>query len=349
MNEPIFIVAGARPNFMKVAPLIKELKKRGQEVALVNTAQHFDKNMAGDFFKELNINPEFELSPSRDSSVKQFADILVGLEDTMLSYKPKLVVVVGDVDSTLAAALAAKKLGITIAHVEAGLRSFNSQMAEERNRIMVDHISDLLFVTMEDGVKNLKREGITEGIHEVGNIMIDTLDMFLPEVDEIKGEYYFCTLHRAENVDKKKVFSEILDALEEISKDSKIYIPLHPRTKKRAEEFGLENRLDSIFCLLDPLSYTSSIAYKKNAKLVLTDSGGIQEETSYLGVPCLTLREETERPITVTKGTNVIAGVSKKSILKAYRDISFERMETNIPFWDGNAASRIVEIISSNG
>jgi UDP-N-acetylglucosamine 2-epimerase (non-hydrolysing) len=273
------------------------------------------------------------------------ADIMIGLEKIFLSEKPDLVVVVGDVNSTLSAALVANKMGIKLAHVEAGLRSGNKLMPEETNRILTDKLSDLLFVTEEDGVANLKREGITKGVYSVGNIMIDTLTLLLPKVKKSTEHFYFCTLHRAENVDNKKVFAEILDALEEISHDAVIYLPLHPRTAKMAEKFGLEGRLKKIFKILPPLSYQETLYYQKNAKLVLTDSGGIQEETSFLGTPCLTLRTETERPITVKKGTNKIAGVTRASILKAYVEHPRKHKKTKIPLWDGKTAKRIVKIL----
>jgi len=341
----IALVAGARPNFMKVAPLCHELSRRDIPHYLVNAGQHFSTSMAADFFNEFEIQPDYSLEPRRDSVAVQFADMLVGLERTFLEDVPTMVVVVGDVNATLAGALAANKLGIPVAHVEAGLRSYNRAMPEEHNRVLTDHLADLLLVTTEEGVTNLAQEGITKGVHHVGNIMIDTLVRFLPRVKDTDEQFFFATLHRAENIDDKAVFTELLDALEEIAKDAPIYLPLHPRTKKMAEHYGLTQRLESVFRLLEPQSYTDSLFYQKNAQLVLTDSGGLQEETSYLGTPCITLRTETERPITVDKGTNVLGGVTKNAILSAYREHSRERHDTNIPLWDGKTAKRIVDTL----
>src|SRR3989344_3776245 len=346
MKKRIALIGGARPNFMKITPLCRELKRENIPYFVVNTGQHFDNNMAGDFFKEFKIFPDYELSPSHNSAIKQISDIMCGLERIFIKEQPSMIVVVGDVNSTLAVALVANKMNIKLAHVEAGLRSHNKKMPEEFNRVIVDHISDNLFVTSEGGMLNLKKEGITENVFFVGNIMIDTLKMFLKNIDLSEESFYFCTLHRAENIDDKKNFQNILNALEVISKDEKIYLPLHPRTKKMAEKFGLSRRLNQIFSVLPPLSYKESLFYQKNAKLVLTDSGGIQEETSYLGVPCITIRTETERPITVKKGTNTIGGITKGSILKSYRNKKLVRKKTRISKWDGKAAERIVNIIS---
>lgn len=344
----IGIIGGARPNFMKVAPLHRALKKHGMRHFIVNTNQHFDANMSRDFFHEFGFTPKYHLNPSRVSVIKQFSDILIEIEEVFEKEKPNLVVVVGDVNSTLAGAIAAKKMNISLAHVEAGLRSFNGAMPEEKNRILTDHISDLLFATEESGLSNLKKEGLRKNVYFVGNIMIDAVKAFAKKIKKTHEEFYFCTLHRAENIDNKKVFSEILDALEVIAKDKKIYLPLHPRTEKMAERFKLEKRIRRIFHVLPPLTYQESLFYQKNAMLVLTDSGGIQEETSFFGTPCLTLRTETERPITVARGTNTIAGVTKKSILSAYRKKTLQKGEGVIPLWDGKAAERIVKIIKDS-
>lgn len=345
--KKIAVIGGARPNFIKIAPLCREFDKNKIKYFVINTGQHFDKNMAEDFFKEFKIKPNYNLKPSKISIVRQFANIMLGIEKIFLKEKPDLIIVVGDVNSTLAAALVANKLKIKLAHVEAGLRSFNYSMPEEFNRILTDHLANFLFVTTEEGKSNLKKEGITRNIHFVGNIMIDTLNFFLPKIKATGEKFYFCTLHRAENVDNKRIFKSILDALEDISGDAIIYLPLHPRTKKMAERFELMDRMRHIFKLLPPLNYQSSIFYQKNARLVLTDSGGVQEETSALGVPCITLRAETERPITVTKGTNIIGGVTKRSILKAYQIAKNKKVEKNkIPKWDGLAAKRILGFIS---
>jgi len=273
------------------------------------------------------------------------ADIKDGLENIFVDEQPDLVLVVGDVHSTRAAAEVAKKLDIKLGHIEAGLRSYNNLMPEEHNRVVTDRLSDYLFVTCDDGVGNLKKEGISEGVYFVGNLMIDTLAQFEDQKRPQDESYYFCTLHRAENVDSKEVFGGILDALEEIAKDNTIYFPLHPRTKKQAELFGFTDRMKRIFALLTPLSYSECVAYQKYADLVLTDSGGIQEETSYLGVPCLTLRTETERPVTVSEGTNCIGGVCKESIISAYHQIDFDQIRPIIHYWDGKTSERIIHVL----
>lgn len=344
----IAIIAGARPNFMKVAPLCRELERQRLPYILINTGQHFSSAMASSFLREFKLKPNYTLKPSRVSVKKQLADIRSGLEKIIKKEAPNLAVVVGDVNSTLAGAQVARQLGTKLAHIEAGLRSFNPKMPEEHNRVQTDRLSDLLFVTQEEGVKNLRREGIKKGVHFVGNIMIDTLKMFAKKTKKIQGDYYFCTLHRTENVDDKKVFSEIVAALAVIARDAAIYLPLHPRTKKMAIKFGLLAKLRRVCRLLPPLSYSRALSYQQNAKLVLTDSGGVQEETSFLGIPCLTLRTETERPITVAAGTNIIAGVTKTSILKAYKQVSFKRRKTKIKYWDGHTAKRIVAVIKKH-
>lgn len=344
-KSKIIIVAGARPNFVKVAPLCYELKKRGINYVLVNTGQHFDKAMSDIFLKEFSIKPSYAIKPMATSVVTQLSEMIAGLGKIFEKENPSLVVVVGDVNSTLAGAIVANKMGIPLAHVEAGLRSYNRKMPEEINRILVDQVSDLLFVTEEEGVNNLKKERIKGNIYFVGNIMIDTLSRVLPEIKGTDEKFYFCTLHRAENVDNREVFEGILNALEIISQKTKIYLPLHPRTEKMARKFGLFGRIKSIFCLLPPLSYKDSLYYQKNAELVFTDSGGVQEETSFLGTPCITLRTETERPITVSKGTNIVAGVSKNGILAVFNKYHPGRKKIKIPLWDGMTAQRIVKII----
>ncbi len=344
-HPPIAIIAGARPNFMKVAPLVRELKKQKMRHFLVNTGQHFSKNMATGFLKEFKLKPDYTLKPTRTSVARQMRDIKKGLEKIFKKEEPGMVIVVGDVNSTLWAAQAAKKIHIPLGHIEAGLRSFNPKMPEEHNRVQTDRLSDLLFATQEEGIKNLKAEGITSGVHFVGNIIIDTLKLFARTAKKVSGTYYFCTLHRAENVDDRKVFSAIVAALEAIAEDSVIYLPLHPRTKKMAQKFGLAKRLKAACHLLPPLAYARSVSYLTHARLVLTDSGGVQEEASYLGVPCITLRTETERPITVAAGTNVIGGVTKKSILKAYHKVNFKKRNTRIKYWDGKTSQRIVSVL----
>lgn len=346
----IAIIGGARPNFMKIAPLVKSLEKQKKiNYFLVNTGQHFSQEMADDFFVEFGINFKYNLKPSKASIIRQFSDISLGLENIFKKEKPDLVVVFGDVNLTLSAAIVANKMNIKLAHVEAGLRSFNKKMPEEHNRVITDKISDILFVTEESGLKNLKKEGIVDNVHFVGNIMIDTLVGFLPSIKKSNDNYYFCTIHRVENVDNRNIFEGILDAMEIISKDNKIYLPLHHRTKIMAKKFGLLERVKQVFSILEPLSYKESLYYQKNAKIVFTDSGGIQEETSYLGIPCLTLRTETERPVTIKKGTNKIAGIKKESIIKAYKEILDKKnIRNKIPYWDGKTSQRIINIIKKN-
>jgi len=344
----IALIGGARPNFMKLFPLCRELKKQKINFILINTGQHSDKKMSEDFFNEFGLKPDYNIKPSPVSGIRQISDIMNALEEIFVKETINLVVVVGDVNSTLAGALVANKLNIKLVHIEAGLRSFNNSMPEEYNRKLTDHLADYLFTTMEEALDNLSGEGINKNIYFVGNIMIDTLAHFDKQAKKTGEEFYFCTLHRAENVDDRRTFGDILDALEEISRDEKIYFPLHPRTAKMAKKFGFLRKINKIFSVLPPLSYADSVYYQKNALLVLTDSGGVQEETSFLGVPCLTLRTETERPITIEKGTNILAGVGKKAILAAYKKIDFKnKKKTVIPLWDGKTAERIVKIIKN--
>jgi len=345
MKHKIALIGGARPNFMKIAPLYRELESKQEDFIIINTGQHFDDNMASDFLKEFVIKIDYHIKPNRNSVAAQLADIMIQLENIFIKEKISLVIVVGDVNSTLAASIVANKLNITLAHVEAGLRSRNYKMPEENNRIITDQLADYLLAPSADAVENLKSEKLKGQIELVGNIMIDNLVYFLPQIEDSSDEFYFCTLHRAENVDNKQIFIEILNALEIIAKDVKIYLPFHPRTKKMAEAFGLLGRIENIFNVLPPLSYKQSLYYQKNAKLVLTDSGGIQEETTVLGTPCLTIRTETERPITVELGTNKVGGVTEKSILEAYKIIDYNKKLSNIPFWDGQTASRIINSI----
>jgi len=343
--KKIAIIGGARPNFMKIAPLARELKKNSANYFVVNTGQHFDSQMSTDFIKEFGLKIDDELNPPNTGAIKQMAHIIIELEKIFLRKKPDIAVVVGDVNSTLAASLVANKLRIKLAHVEAGLRSFNRKMPEEFNRKITDQLSDYLFTSDLKSADNLKNEGIKDNVFFTGNIMIDNLVYFLPKIKTTKEEFYFCTIHRAENIGDKKIFGGILNALSEISKDAKIYFPLHPHTKKMAIKFGLMKKIKEIFCLLPPINYQQSLYYQKNAKLVLTDSGGIQEESSFLGTPCLTLRTETERPITVEKGTNLVVGTKPNKIISIYKKNNFKKKKTKIAKWDGQTAKRIVKIL----
>lgn len=354
----LLLIAGARPNFVKIAPLIHELdrSRKGVEWQLVHTGQHYDYEMSKVFFQDLDIpEPHFFLNAGSGSHAEQTAKIMVKFEKVCLQERPDIIAVVGDVNSTLACSVTAKKLGIKVAHVEAGLRSGDMTMPEEVNRIVTDAISDYLFVSERSGVENLKREGKEIGkIYFTGNVMIDTLYYCLEKLKAKKpkrhhdGRYAVLTLHRPANVDEKGKLKDIIGALRKISKDMEIYFPVHPRTRKNLARFGFRDMLnDSHIKLLPPLSYIDFLALWKDASLVLTDSGGIQEETTVLGIPCFTIRDNTERPITVEEGTNVLVGTTRKGILKAYGELrKGNEKKGKVPeLWDGKTAERIINIL----
>ena len=377
------IVAGARPNFMKIAPIIDAItaynsKNSNSEekidYKLVHTGQHYDEKMSKLFFDNLGIpTPDVDLEVGSSSHAVQTAETMKRFEPVCLDYKPDYILVVGDVNSTIACALVASKMDIKVIHVEAGLRSFDRTMPEEINRLLTDAISDVLFITEESGEKNLLHEGVPkEKIYFVGNVMIDTLikhkakaekseilkKLGLINKDGSIIEYAAITLHRPSNVDNKENFSEIIEALLEINLP--IIFPVHPRTRERIERFGLGKH----FCFLDedetvnekkincipPLGYLDFLHLVAKSRLVLTDSGGIQEETTILGVPCVTLRENTERPVTTTQGTNIVAGTKKDNIIKAAQKQLSEPIDHHLkqgpPLWDGKASERIVDILS---
>ena len=361
-------IVGARPNFMKIAPLMAEYAKHAQiEALLVHTGQHYDRAMSELFFEELGIpHPDINLGVGSAGHAVQTAEIMKAIEPVLVEHKPDLMVVVGDVNSTIACGLVAVKLGIKLAHVEAGLRSFDRSMPEEINRILTDSISDLLFCSEQSGVDNLKREGVPERkIHLVGNVMIDTLLRNLKKAQEstvierlrakgwINGERFaLLTLHRPSNVDDAAVFGGILDALEVIQNDVPILFPIHPRTRNNLSQLGLMPRVERIqkLYLMDPLGYFDFLKLVSIAGVVLTDSGGIQEETTALRIPCLTLRENTERPVTVEVGTNQLVGTDPQRMIAGYRsicngDLSNSRMPL---FWDGQAAKRIVDALTKS-
>jgi len=430
MNYLIMHIVGARPNFMKIAPLVKVIEEHNQtgisphlDQIIVHTGQHYDEKMSELFFDHLGLpKPDINLEVGSASQAVQTAEIMVRFEKVLLQYQPDAIIVVGDVNSTIACTLVASKIEYStcnsqlvtcdlkrrkplIVHVEAGLRSFDRTMPEEINRILTDQLSDLLFTTEEDANENLKREGISsEKIFFVGNVMIDTLLQHLEKAKKSKilqklglinsinatnpmnsinpknatnsinaiTSYAVLTLHRPSNVDHKETFLNILEALKEISKKIPIIFPAHPRTQNRIKLFSLENyfinpstrdyglstKHSCIYCI-EPLGYLDFLWLMANAKLVLTDSGGIQEETTVLGIPCVTIRENTERPITVKMGTNIVAGTKKEDIINA----AFSQLNkpyqpykpnkpykpnnaTNpIPLWDGQAAKRIVKIL----
>jgi UDP-N-acetylglucosamine 2-epimerase (non-hydrolysing) len=352
-------VVGARPNFMKIAPLIRAMNARKDciEHLLVHTGQHYDKSMSDDFFVQLGIpDPDINLEVGSASHAEQTANIMVAFEKVLLEHKPDLIVVVGDVNSTIACALVASKLGVKVAHVEAGLRSFDRTMPEEINRILTDAISDMLFITEESGNENLKREGIPEEkIHFVGNVMIDnlihclgTMPDGLPYPELKEKEYAVITLHRPSNVDHPDILKDILKAFQDISKRLKLVIPLHPRTRKNIQDFGLGNELQSIAetaIVTGPIGYLEMLRLVKNCRMVITDSGGIQEETTYLGVPCVTMRENTERPSTIILGTNILVGSDTEKLLRTVEQVMADSHKKGVvpPLWDGKASIRIVE------
>ncbi|KKQ77139.1 MAG: UDP-N-acetylglucosamine 2-epimerase, partial [Parcubacteria group bacterium GW2011_GWC1_38_6] len=353
------VVVGARPNFIKIAPLFEEFKKyKSIKPILVHTGQHYDFEMSQVFFDGLRIpKPNYNLGVGSGSHGVQTAKTMLKLEPVVLKEKPDIIVVVGDVNSTIAAALVAKKLNIPLAHIEAGMRSYDSNMPEEINRILTDQISDFLFVTSESDKKNLLREGIdSKKIFIVGNIMTDTLlkminkatGKILEKLSLKKNNYAFLTIHRAENTNKKEILKGILEAISRISERIPIVFPIHPRTKKNVEEFGIETILKSQGLItIPPVSYIDSIGLMKNAIFVLTDSGGIQHETAMLGVPCLTLRKNTEWSITIKSGSNRLIGVSKVKIIKAVFDVigrKKKRIKT-IKYWDGKTSQRIVRLL----
>jgi UDP-N-acetylglucosamine 2-epimerase (non-hydrolysing) len=354
-------VVGARPNFIKVAPLMEAMKRREHEFAplLVHTGQHYDKLMSDAFLRDLDLpEPDVSLEVGSASHAAQTAAIMEKFEPVVLREKPDWVVVVGDVNSTLACALVAAKLGVKVAHVEAGLRSRDRSMPEEINRVLTDQIADLLFTPSIDADVNLRAEGIPDGrIRLVGNIMIDSLVKYLPrardtDIRERLGvadvDYAVLTLHRPSNVDDRAAFSRILHALKEIAGQLPVIFPVHPRTHKTIVALELAARLEEISSLrlISPLGYLDFLGLFSQAKLVLTDSGGLQEETTFLGIPCLTLRENTERPITVDCGTNVIVGTNPRRITEA----AFKALDGSVtapqimtpPLWDGETADRIL-------
>lgn len=405
----LFLVAGARPNFMKIAPIVRALKaQRGQrsEVGdrisdvgggqkkddgglgsdvgsrksesgerkseigerraeglswkIVHTGQHYDYTMSQAFFDGLKIpKPDYFLEAGSGSQAVQTSKIMVAFEEVCIAEKPDIVIVVGDVNSTLACSIVAKKLLIKVAHVEAGLRSFDLAMPEEINRMVTDAITDYFFVTEKSAVENLLKEGKSKGqIHFVGHVMIDNLfhqieqladeNVSLLPTYKLKkelGEYIFLTLHRPSNVDSRKILAGIAGALNEISAETPIVFPVHPRTQKMLDEFDIQ--LDERISLLSPLDFKESLFLWKDAVLVMTDSGGLQEETTALGVPCMTLRDNTERPITIEIGTNTLAGNRKEDILNCYRQIMENGKPDSAipPKWDGKAAERIVDIL----
>jgi len=357
----IINIVGARPNLPKIAPLIREMQRHPEiEPILVHTGQHYDEALSDIFFRQMGIpTPHVNLEVGSGSHAAQTAEVLKRVEPVLIEHQPDLVLVVGDVNSTIAVSLAAVKLGIPIAHVEAGLRSFDRSMPEEINRILTDALADFLFVTEEDAIQHLLKEGRPrESIYLVGNVMIDSLRHFLPIAQKSRiGEdlnlknaaswqrFGVLTLHRPSNVDSTEKLAELLGAIDAIAAQIPVVFPVHPRTQQHLTQAGIETHPQ--LKLIPPVGYLDFLCLLSKATLVLTDSGGIQEETTALGVPCLTLRENTERPITISEGTNLLIGTDPTKILAAAQQILAGKGKPGRipPFWDGHAAERIVETL----
>ena len=351
-------VVGACSNFMKIAPIVHEFKQRNIRQMLVHTGQHYDANMSHVFFDELNLpSPDLYLGVGSDSHAKQTAKVMTAFEQLCQEHRPNLVMVSGDVNSTLAVALVASKLGILVAHVESGLRSFDRTMPEEINRVVTDHLSEFLFTTEESANQNLKREGIGDhAIYFVGNCMVDTL---LEHVDVATGRspwqtfrleaysYALLTMHRPANVDEINTLTIVVDILNETAERLPVIFPIHPRTQERLKQGKF--RLNSNIIVCEPLPYLTFLGLMARAKCILTDSGGIQEESTALNIPCLTMRSNTERPITITQGTNKLVGLDKNKIQESLTMILANNWPMGIrpPLWDGKASQRIVDVIQT--
>jgi UDP-N-acetylglucosamine 2-epimerase (non-hydrolysing) len=349
-------IVGARPNFMKMAPVLLELQRREVPLLLVHTGQHYDANMSKVFFDELGMpQPDIHLGVGSDTHARQTARVMEGFERVCCEFRPDLVVAGGDVNSTAAAAMVTAKEGVALAHVESGLRSFDRSMPEEINRVVTDHLSDLLFTTEESANENLRREGIPGGrVHFVGNCMVDTL---LRHVEEARGRhpweefkleprgYALLTLHRPSNVDDSGTMSSLMSVVQGLAQSLPVLFPVHPRTAQRIGPLGL--RLNGRLQLCQPLPYLTFLGLMAGARMVLTDSGGIQEETTALGIPCLTLRENTERPVTLTTGTNRLVGRDPRTILEAAQEVLAGDCKAGArpPLWDGLAGVRIVDVL----
>ncbi len=357
----IHLIAAARPNFMKIAPLFHALKKEDWAIpVIVHTGQHYDLNMSDAFFKDLNLpEPDIHLGVGSGTHAEQTGQVMVAYEKILLENQPDLVIVVGDVNSTMAATLAASKMGIRVAHLEAGLRSFDRTMPEEINRLVTDALADILWTPSSDGDENLKREGISQDkIIRVGNIMIDSLEMLREKVEKQtvykelglkQVEYGLITLHRPSNVDNSKILSTTCKLINRISQRIPLVFPVHPRTKKNLDQNGLMSSLINTpgLSILEPMNYIRFMNLVFNCRFVITDSGGIQEETTYLGIPCLTLRLNTERPITINQGTNRLCKLEE--LEKQVDSILSGRIRKHtIPeLWDGHTADRVIKSIIS--
>ncbi len=360
-------VIGARPNFMKAAPVIAALGKHAAvSQMLVHTGQHYDANMSDVFFQQLGIpQPDVNLEVGSGSHAVQTAQVMMRLEELMTARRPDLVLVYGDVNSTVAAAIVCAKLLIPVGHVEAGLRSFDRAMPEEINRLLTDQIADLLFTPSADGDENLLREGVApEKIHLVGNVMIDTLVRLLPQAEarwpalgsalQVEshaleaGRYALATLHRPSNVDEPEKLRSIVQTLREIAADLPVVFPVHPRTRGRINDLKLTCESEQLR-LIEPVGYLDCLALQRYAALIITDSGGIQEESTFLGVPCLTMRENTERPVTITLGTNILVGQDTEQLRAEVMQILAGNRKRGAapPLWDGHASERIADVINA--
>jgi UDP-N-acetylglucosamine 2-epimerase (non-hydrolysing) len=355
----VLAVVGARPNFVKIAPIMTELAEHPYiATTLVHTGQHYDAQMSDAFFANLEIpRPDVNLKVQSGGAISQIAEIMTRIEPVIESARPDVVIVVGDVNSTVAATLAAVKLGRPVAHVEAGLRSFDRTMPEEVNRVLTDAVSDLLFTTEPAAEENLRREGVDpERIHFVGNVMIDTLFRYRERARESgvlerlrldPSSYAVLTLHRPSNVDDEGTLGLLLSAIARIQAEIPVIFPVHPRTRRRLEAVAAVLPPMPGVRLADPMPYLDFVQLMGEARCILTDSGGIQEEATALGIPCLTLRHNTERPVTVTRGTNRIVGTEPDAIYEGWRDVAERRWpEGSLPeLWDGKAAARIVRVL----
>lgn len=354
MTKTIYLVAAARPNFMKIAPIYHHLKiQEWASPHIIHTGQHYDINMSDSFFRDLNLpEPYINLGIGSGTHAEQTGRVMIEFEKLLIRERPDLVIVVGDVNSTMACTIAATKLGVKVGHLEAGLRSFDRNMPEEINRIVTDSLVDILWTPSVDGNANLQNEGIDASkIELVGNIMIDSLEMVRDKIDQEeiiyklgldRTDYAVVTLHRPSNVDNKETLQNICRMLSRTSKKMKIVFPIHPRTKKQIEKFNLQDTINSNGLIqIDPLNYISFMNLVSNAKMLITDSGGIQEETTYLGIPCLTLRENTERPVTVEQGTNTLCNT--ETVEEQITNVISGQYKTgkNPEFWDGHTADRL--------
>ncbi len=351
--KKVLHVVGARPNFMKAAPVALALQQGPCCQVIVHTGQHYDAAMSEVFFRDLGMpTPDYNLEVGSGTHAAQTALIMTRFEEVVVREKPDLVLVYGDVNSTVAAALVCAKLLVRVAHVEAGLRSFDRTMPEEINRVLTDRLADVLFTPSEDGNRNLLQEGVSPSrVHLVGNVMIDSLVRLLPrarrlELPGVNGRYALVTLHRPSNVDSAERLGQLMKVLQGVSRELPVVFPVHPRTRVRLDALGVVAKAGQVL-LLEPVGYLEFLALQRDATIVITDSGGVQEETTFLGVPCVTVRPNTERPVTVELGTNVLVGEGMDVLEHAVSQVihGHAKQATIPPLWDGRAAERIAEVI----